>query len=77
MISEMADMSTGVLFSKTAPRTSRHLFLFPLGCIWKLGGAMAVTTRATRPASMETMIKNFNVTKKIMMDGRWWVSEVS
>ena len=76
MISEMADMSTGVLFSKTAPRTSRHLFLFPLGCIWKLGGAMAVT-RATRPASMETMIKNFNVRKKIMMGGRWWVSEVS
>jgi hypothetical protein len=64
-IRRVADISTGVLFSKTAPRTSRHLFLFPLGCIWKVGGAMAVTTR---PASIET-IKNFNVTKKIMMDG--------
>jgi hypothetical protein len=31
---------------------------------------MAVTG-ATRPASAETMIKNFNVTKKSMMDGRW------
>ena len=57
-------MSTGVLFSKAAPRTSRHLFLFPLGCIWKVGGTMAVTTR---PASTEPT-KNFNVTKKIMMD---------
>ena len=64
----VADMFTGVLFSKTAPRTSRHLFLLPLGCTWKVGGAMAVTTR---PASTET-IKNFKVTKKIMiwMD-RW------
>ena len=59
----IADMSTGVLFSKTAPRTSRHLFLFPLGCIWKVGGAIAVTTR---PASIE-MIKDFNVTKEIMI----------
>jgi len=57
----LADMSTGVLFSKTAPRTSRHLLLFPLGCIWKAGGAMAVTTR---PASTETT----NVTKNIIDD---------
>ena len=58
----MADMFTGL---KTAPRfrTSRRLVLFPLGCIWKVGGAMAVTTR---PASTET-IKNFKVTKKIII----------
>ena len=63
-------MFTGVLFSKTAPRTSKHLFLFPFGCIWKVVGEdMAVTTR---PASMETTIKNFNVTKKIIE--RWKVS---
>ena len=63
-------MFTGVLFSKTAPRTSRHLFLFPFGCIWKVVGEdMAVTTR---PASIETTIKNFNVTKKIIE--RWKVS---
>jgi len=34
----MVDMSTGVLFSNTAPRTSRHFFSLPLGCIWKTGG---------------------------------------
>ena len=63
----MADMFIGVLFSKTAPRIFRHLFLDVFG-IWKVGGVMAVTTR---PASTET-IKNFKVTKKIMiwMD-RW------
>jgi hypothetical protein len=66
----MADMFTGVLFSNAAPRTSRHLFLFPLGCIWKVGGVTAVTTR---PASTET-IKSFKVTTKIMIgwvDGKW------
>ena len=57
----MADMSTGVLLSNTAPRTSRHLFLLPLGCIWKAGGSIAVTTRL---ASTNTTKK---VTKKIMI----------
>ena len=56
-------MSTGVLFAKTPPRTSRHLRLFPLGCIWKDGGLIAVTTR---PASTETT-KDFNVKKNMMM----------
>ena len=58
----MADMFTGL---KTAPpfRTFKRLVLFPLGCIWKVRGAMAVTAR---PASTET-IKNFKVTKKIII----------
>ena len=65
-------MFTGVLFSKTAPRTSRHLFLFPLGCIWKVVGEdMAVTTR---PASIKIeTIKNFKVAKKII---EWMTMEV-
>ena len=47
----MADMFIGVLFSKTAPRIFRHLFLDVFG-IWKVGGAIAVTT-GTRPVSTE------------------------
>ena len=63
-----ADMFTGlgVLFSKAAQRTSRHLFLFPLRCIWKIGSHGSYDSTSEHG--------NFNATKKIMirwMDSKW------
>ena len=61
-----------VIFDNCSANVWTLVLVSALRCIWKVRGVMAVTTR---PASTET-IKNFDVTKKIMlMDG--WIVDVS